>query len=666
MKTAVAKLLKGFIRLWMLLCLLHAMGQLHTTAQARELGLGENWRVTQGNKTTTKPYLHFSWREFTTNADQLEVEYAKEFSLAESDLSRSFALILPQNWANLRVTLNGQTILEENPGSGALSQIFAKRIIKVPAQVLSNQNKLQITARGARIRGGFRSSLVLLTSDSETRARADLSNLLTNDSHVFFIFLSVIVSLLAFKFSRLDNADGDALVYLGRSSLAIIPHHLLATGVFQHIFHAESAAFTLNLAAQLYCWPNILAFFAGQDPKHKDKIRKIADFAKQKRLGFASIPIVILSALFLPFEAVALTSYVFFFGSISAALFLLARIEKKRHALPFLFSLQLILTTLYSDFMFSDSYFLGYGVAISSITGLYMMVQRYDRAFTHGHSFAQIVRQSLPSSVHSRIQSLVESGADLPAIRAATSGNSILTIVLIDICDWGVMNNREQTGIPAGIVRAARAMAFSHFEAIFAKHQLELIKTSGDNLKFCGGLLREHPNKEAHLADQALSGVKELLESLDALSADLRAAQLPLIKIKVSVTLGTADYGIESYNSRLQFDIQGHTVNAAYRLESAMGDEFYKAHGKNVALVANTVIRPCEDLNLRKRFPEPITITDKHGFAYDCFVGTQHERQLKVEDFAQALFGLFSHQSAPAQTRAPTHGREGDSAFPWR
>jgi predicted GNAT family N-acyltransferase len=617
-----------------------------SSAHAGEIGLNDNWQVTVDGTTIRQESLYFPWRDLPGEKEQIHVHYKKSFDLHHSELGQTFYLILPQNWANLKITINGLILLNENPETEALSRIFEKRIVTIPAPILAPENSVEISARGSKLRGGFRSNNALITPEGTATKSAVITNFFKNDIHLLFIFLSLVVSLLAFRFSRLENKDSKALIHLSLSSLAIIPHHLLATGFYAHIFRSEETAFTLNLAAQLYCWPNFIAYFYYLTAEKRQPKFNPIETIKKFRIGLISIPITIL-ATFLPFEVIASVSYLMFFACVTQSIFMILSLQLRVYFLSFLSGVALLMTTLFSDLLFSDSYYLCYGVAIFLLSGVHLMVLNYEKAYKNGRSFGQIVRQSLPASVHGRIQQLVETGANLNTIREAISGNSILTITLIDICDWGVMNNTEQTGIPSGLVRAARAMAFAHFEGILAQYDLELIKTSGDNLKFCGGLLIEHPNKEAFLAERALAGVKEVLDSLDKLSAELREAQLPLIKVKIALTMGTADYGIEAYNQRLQFDIQGHTVNAAYRLEAAMDDTFYQTHGKNVALVSTSVIRPCEDLNLRKRFPDRVTITDKHGITYDCCVGIQHERKLKIEDFAQALFGLFSHQSAP-------------------
>ena len=625
------------------------------TALAFSVGIGENWTI--GNERLSRDVVRINgsvsnW--FPDSREQQIFRYTKKFSISEAKFAEDMYFILPPNWANLRITINGQVIFDEIQGGPSLARIFAERVIRFDSSILAKENAIVIDAQGHPLRVGFRNSSVLLSDQVRDVRWAEFRNQIFNDSHLSFILLALLIGLMSLWISSFADQSTGVLRFFALTTLGVIPHHLLSTEFYRKISNSEEFPFKFQMILQLVSWITFLFVLSDVGGRQYNWVNRIRRFMPGSVKSCVASMSGLLLLTLLPFSLFAMVVYPVFVVICFTSLVITVLMRKDTRGLMMMTGTFLCVTTLVSDVTFGDVYLLGHGTALFSLVCGSILASTYKTSIIHGRSFSEIVKYSLPNSVHQRINGLISKGATIETIRSSVSGSSILSIVLIDICDWGKMNDVVQSKIPSGILRQARVIAFAKFEKTFEEFSFDLLKTSGDNMMFVGGLFELGDSKQIQLSARTLQAVRALVNSIDGVNAELRSVNLPMIKVKLSVSMGESDFGLEMYNKRLQFDVQGHPVNTAYRIEHSMDDAFYSLFGRNVAVVSSSVIYPCEDLTLRKRFPFLHKFSDKHGIEYECYVAEQYEDNLKVDDFAQALFGLYSHVKPSEPGRAST------------
>ena len=198
--------------------------------------------------------------------------------------------------------------------------------------------------------------------------------------------------------------------------------------------------------------------------------------------------------------------------------------------------------------------------------------------------------------------------------------------------------------LPKDIVIASREYVFHFIGTVLEKYKLEMVKTIGDNVHFACGLQKNPSISDSEIALYILSGISELLDEMDNLNSQLKSRLLPMMKIKISATIGPCSISLDGYQKNIRFDIHGHWVNVAKRYEEFMNHDFYQKYGKNVSIVSHNLVTLCTDMKIRIRFSEPISVIDKHQQVYQAYVGRQYSGSLKLEDFVGGVYGQFSHK----------------------
>ncbi|GMV41350.1 MAG: hypothetical protein AMXMBFR64_30660 [Myxococcales bacterium] len=113
---------------------------------------------------------------------------------------------------------------------------------------------------------------------------------------------------------------------------------------------------------------------------------------------------------------------------------------------------------------------------------------------------------------------------------------------------------------PDELVRVLDA-AFSRFDGIVTKWEIEKLKTIGDAYMCAGGVLGRQPD---HLVRSVLAGL-EMLHALE--SADLRSVDGTPWRMRIGIHTGPVVAGIIG-RKKFTYDLWGDTVNTASRLES--------------------------------------------------------------------------------------------------
>jgi class 3 adenylate cyclase len=101
--------------------------------------------------------------------------------------------------------------------------------------------------------------------------------------------------------------------------------------------------------------------------------------------------------------------------------------------------------------------------------------------------------------------------------------------------------------------------AFSHFDSLVEKYDLEKIRTIGDNYMVAAGVPRpcpEHARSLAHLALDMLAYADSLLEPAPG-----------KLRLRIGINTGPVVAGVIGHK-KFQYDVWGDAVNIASRMES--------------------------------------------------------------------------------------------------
>jgi adenylate cyclase len=129
-----------------------------------------------------------------------------------------------------------------------------------------------------------------------------------------------------------------------------------------------------------------------------------------------------------------------------------------------------------------------------------------------------------------------------------------VTVLFADIVDFTTMS---AAAAPEQVVDLLNGL-FSRFDRLAERHGLEKIKTIGDAYMVAGGLPVARPDHAEAVADMALDMVAEL----DAVDQGLGSIQL-----RIGIDTGPVVAGVIGIR-RFIYDLWGHTVNSASRMES--------------------------------------------------------------------------------------------------
>lgn len=611
------------------------------SASSGATSLGETgWTVRIGGAVRANRALGYLWKEDASlPAGSHEVVYDRTFEWNGTPSDPPLVLVFPTSFFPYDVSVNGAIVAADAAEGPA--RIFARRTVEVPAPLLRPTNTITLRLVGEKPFLGFRDSRFEIREGRAAHLGETLTNVLMNDAHILFACVCAIVGLLCFFIRHPDRVEVLKYRALGVASVAIVPHHLLATDVYRTLGLTGVTPFKINLAAQVVAWPGFLLFFLLLSPLTRARVAKAL---ARRRVGVA-IAVAGFAFLctvpFLPFHHFVLAVYPVL-GAFALVACVVALQVRRLRAFGILFNAGsvLILTSLVSDVFSLNVYLLGYGSTIFSACGLLLLVSHMGMAFLEQSAFGTVVGKLLPRSVHERLSGAIAKGADLDVNLQGARGGGHVSVILVDICDWSILSDARLSRIPRPLLDRARTVFFTRVAEVLAPYGIELSNTSGDNARFLCGLYDEGADLQRRIANATLRGIDTLLDSIAPINAELASSSLPRVQIKISASLGHAVYGLELISGKMQFDLIGDEVNIAYRIETGIDQSVYKKFGRNVALVSENVISACDDTGVMKRFMKNHTIQSKHGQQYFCYVGQEIREEHTLEEFNQVFFGM--------------------------
>ncbi len=190
-------------------------------------------------------------------------------------------------------------------------------------------------------------------------------------------------------------------------------------------------------------------------------------------------------------------------------------------------------------------------VTIGGITYLYLFAQKANKTITGERNRAeQLLLNILP----------VETAEELKRFGAVKARKYDFVTVLFT--DFQAFSKHAETAPPEELVKSID-FYFKHFDTIFAKYNLEKIKTIGDSYMCAGGLPIENTTNPA---DAIMAGL-EILEFIASLKAS-KPKDIAFFNIRIGISTGPVVAGVVG-NTKFQYDIWGDTVNVASRMETA-------------------------------------------------------------------------------------------------
>ena len=135
----------------------------------------------------------------------------------------------------------------------------------------------------------------------------------------------------------------------------------------------------------------------------------------------------------------------------------------------------------------------------------------------------------------------------------------LASVAFLDIVGFTALSAKKT---PKETVELLNAF-FSLCDQLAIKHQVDKIKTIGDSYMAASGANENNNGK-----DDAIRLVAFSLEVIDALSKSLRSSKCHGVHVRAGINSGAIMAGVIG-DQRLAFDMWGHTVNVASRLEAS-------------------------------------------------------------------------------------------------
>ncbi|SMF58498.1 PilZ domain-containing protein [Pseudobacteriovorax antillogorgiicola] len=619
-----------------------------------------DWKVFVNAHERSDLSFQFSWRQLPQEFVEPEIRYVGTFRLGERTSQENQYLVLPPHWLDYQVKINSY-VLHRGRTDRFVGNIYRYQTFVVPSPVLDVQNTITITARGSRQFGGFRGENPLITNDPEDLFKYRVYNSLLNDVHypiAIFSFLLGCFSLMLLRIREYRTVANSLLVsYIFMS----IPYIALATDIYTVTNWGATFPFKFQQAFQVAMWHSVILFFLIKTGKQSQRLLAALQ-QKRSFIVIYGIPLALLSIAIGSSDELFFTLTSIYFPLLVIVSIAVLGLMNTRSPLFYSYLVCVIssLVGIYAEVFHSNFYPFAYGFLVINISGFFGMIDDIHRNAVLNRMVNKLVSRFVPGTVYDQIYDLMKGGVSYRQVLNETRGTSSLSTVLIDICDWGKLNSHISSTIPVDLVNRARIFAFAEIQRVMENHHLELIKTSGDNMRFCGGLFLICKEREKVIATRTVSAIKQLLQEHNRINAELRKQDLPVLEIKVSATFGITTYGIEQYTNRNQFDTQGHAVNAAYRIETGIDSGFYDSYGRNVAAVSQDLVNLIDDMNLLDAFSGSHEIVDKHGIKYHCHILRKSDEEVSLSDFTTAM-GNFFKKADPQSTPPPKQSPHAES-----
>ncbi len=616
-----------------------------------------DWNIKLGAKEYKNAIFNLVW---PNTGKEEQAWYQSSFNIDDPQISLS--LMIPPSWLSYRVYLNNILIIQEGKPGKFPGNIYETKISRIPINVMKKgENTLAIETIGLSTIAGFRGDHVTLTNNPGEISRVRTFNFLLNGVHSPLLMFSIFLLLFCMMLMGIERFRTYEYYLMLGYILCSLPYISLATDIYSFLEIDGIFPFRFQQIFQAYLWFCCAIFVLLKTNK---RLSKTSQLLLQKRtiLIVFSLPtcFFIISCIVNDAHFFIVSQIYFSFAILifCTGAFLIRKGILLRYS--YLLGVMIAFAAMYSDITRSNIYLFVYSFVTMNIVGVATMVKEIESESRLNHLGKQFMNQFLPKTAFDSIMMYIKRGKTYYQILEDFKGSKTLSIVLVDICDWGLLNHFSDSKIPEHFIRKARNLAFSKIENIMDSFDLELIKMSGDNMLFVGGLgQKEHLDSE--IAKKALQAMLKVLESIDKINAKLREERLPYLELKLSASYGKTSYAIEKFSSRGSFDVQGHFVNTAYRIEHGIGKEAYSKFGKNLAVVEENIFNDCDDIDLISRFRDSFIIGDKHGIFYNCRVAKQYTESVDLKDFSEAMYSFFRSQDAKAA--APIHSEQKKKSF---
>jgi len=593
--------------------------------------------------------LGFHWPD--TNSQDTYIYQGKLAIPPSQQEGQPLYMILPPIWCDFVLSINGKLFLSRKMG-----RIFGHEIAQIPTGLLAASNSVELKLTGNHRQCRVRGDALIVTDDSAVLARQRVANFALNDIHGVATALNIFLVLILVSILNLREPR-QAIVALIMSLVAQIPYNLLASDFYRDWFPLadSSNGFYFQLVSQCVVWPAIILFYY-LFSAHRARLKSHNFLYLIVSIFGVSAAMALASIYSRPIFHWLFDAYIFVCLICVVTLFLRMRSDPI-FSMIYLLATLLFAVSFVSEIFSLNLYLLVHGWVLIDLLALFMIRNKAVNAHRTNEMITGIIAKFMPEPCYARLTTAIEkqvranTGDDNKVI-ADASGHGCIATILIDICDWGIHSSYERSKVQSSLTNSARLETFSAIQEIATRHQIDFIKSKGDDLKYCAGLYFGQENREHVVATMALEFIVEIIESIDKINTKLRALSLPVFDIKVSACMGSNYYGIEQYLNRIQFDTIGHEVNIAYRLESNMDREFYEKFGKNVALVHENLIAHCSNKEILDKFKKTHIAMDKHaGHVYNCFVYAFEERQVKLADLTSGLSAFFEADKTGSKPR---------------
>ncbi len=596
-----------------------------------------DWHITLNGQAVPPSVINYTWSE-TGKAE--DVTFTSHFVI--EDLSEPLSLIVPPTWLSYHVYINDLAVFDDMELGKFPGNIYEAKIVRIPMPILHlGDNSIEIKTSGQANISGFKGDYVTVTSNPDELRKIGVFNFWLNGIHTPLLMFSIFLMLFCLMLMTIERfRTYEYYLMLGYIACSL-PYVCLATDLYAFFGLPGVWPFKMQQVFQAYLWFCCAIFVLLKTNKRQSKTSQLLLNRKAILWIFSAPTTFFLLSLFVSDAHFFVVSKIYFSFAIlvfCVGFFFIHHGVLLRYA--YLLGVMIAILAMYSDITKSNIYLFVYSFVTMNVVGVATMVKEIEAESRLNHLGQQFMNQFLPRTAFDSIMAFIKKGKNYQEVLETFRGSKTLAVVLIDICDWGKLNHFADSKIPEHFILKARNYAFTSFENIMDSFGFELIKVSGDDMMFCGGLAPVY-RQDSEIAKNALGAIVAVLESIDKINSKLREDKLPYLEIKVSASYGKASYGIEKYSSRGTFDIQGHTVNVAYRIEQGIDKDVYEKFGKNLAVVEESIFNDCDDMELISRFKDTIIIGDKHSIFYPCRVAKQYKENVDLKDFSEALYSFF-------------------------
>ncbi len=593
--------------------------------------LSDDWEIRNADKVVAAQNINARWHHKNLAG---KVVYSNSFALESvADLT----LTLPRSWIPYKVTINGKAL---KPIKG-IGQAYAMPLFNLRAAQLNNgMNKLEIEFDSPlSMLAGFKGGEVFLTENEEVLQSIAISNFFANDYLQTLVYLNAFVGIFCIWVGWISRERRSSYYLFGASLLFSVGHHLLGTGFYRFLQFDPQMVYKIVQGSEALSYFTLTIFLGN----FEGKIRWLS--SGWFRILVKTYIGAMIGLAFLPFEYFGIaTIFSFCFVTLMIPYFMKAYIKRTLFVVFFLAGYLICVTSLASDFLQMNVFYLGFGLFLAQLSGLYFIVEDWVSILRYNENSKIFLSYFFPTrTIFPKVVKLLQSGSGVEETTKAITGDGNVLTVFIDT----IGSEARQEEIFCNLDKQSEQLFFSAAEEHFEKYGFEVIKPVGDMLHLALNIheMAKDSNSERNIITLAVKGLVEFLDVIDNLNATLRTAMLPRINLKIAANFGAASYGLFGSRKALKFDFRGPSIDYTARLESAISTETQKTYGRNILVVSTRLLKMCNDRSLVAKFDLAPIILEAKGKQYEAHVFLQNP-DLRVPSLAD--IGLMNPQGANA------------------